>query len=230
MPRLIVAGCGFVGLATARLFQSAGWDVLGLTHSAESAERLTAGGLRALTADISDFASVRGLARERKPELLIHCASSNRGDVDAYKAVYVLGCENLLEELAPQRFIFTSSTSVYTQTDGSEVTEKTRVDPTSDTGKVLKAAEDLVIRRKQMVARLAGIYGPGRSVLLRKFFTREATIEGDGLRVINQAHRDDIATALKTIAEAGEPGIYNVCDDAPMTQRELYEGLARHFE
>ncbi len=47
-----------------------------------------------------------------------------------------------------------------------------------------------------MVARLAGIYGPGRSALLRKFLSGEARIENGGERYLNQVHRDDIAAAL----------------------------------
>jgi len=79
------------------------------------------------------------------------------------------------------------------------------------------------------VARLAGIYGPGRSVLLRKFFSGEAVIEGDGGRIVNQVHRDDIASALLALATRGRSGIYNVSDDAPMPQREIYAWLAQRF-
>ena len=83
--------------------------------------------------------------------------------------------------------------------------------------------------RGGIVARLAGIYGPGRSVLLRKFFSGEAVIEGDGGRFVNQVHRDDIASALRVLIEEGAPGIFNVSDDAPMPQREIYAWLAERF-
>ncbi len=230
MPRVIVAGCGFVGLATARLFQSEGWEVLGLTHSPDSAERLTTSGLRAIAADISQRASLAALDAERGADVVIHCASSSLGGAEAYEAVYLRGCENLMSELAPKRFIFTSSTSVYAQTDGSEVTEESAAEPPRETGRILRAAEDVVLKGGGIVARLAGVYGPGRSVLLRRFFTGEAVIEGDGHRLINQVYRDDIASALKVLAEAGKPGIYNVVDDTPMPQRELYVWLAQRFE
>ncbi len=78
-----------------------------------------------------------------------------------------------------------------------------------------------------IVARLAGIYGPGRSVLLRKFLDGTAIIEGDGARHINQIHADDAAGALfHLIARDLPPGIYNVSDDSPMTQLACYELLA----
>ena len=40
MPRILIAGCGYVGQATADLFHAAGWDVEGWTASEESAARV----------------------------------------------------------------------------------------------------------------------------------------------------------------------------------------------
>ena len=42
MPRILIAGCGYVGQATADLFHAAGWDVEGWTASEESAAALSA--------------------------------------------------------------------------------------------------------------------------------------------------------------------------------------------
>ncbi len=231
MPRVVIAGCGFVGLAAARLFHGAQWSVLGLTHSAESAEALKGEAFSVIRCDISDADSVRGVKAWLgvTPDVVIHCASSGRGGADAYRTVYLGGARNLLSVLAPQRILFTSSTSVYAQTDGGIVTEDSPAEPPRETGALLRETEELVLANGGIIARLAGIYGPGRSVLLRKFLSGEAVIEGDGGRIVNQIHRDDIASALLTLAQRGESGIYNVSDDAPMPQREIYERLARHF-
>ena len=81
------------------------------------------------------------------------------------------------------------------------------------------------------VARLAGIYGTGRSNLLRKFLGGEAVIEGDGGRWLNQIHRDDAAAALFRLAQSdAPPGVYNVADDHPVTQLDLYTALAASFD
>ena len=72
-----------------------------------------------------------------------------------------------MDELRPGRFVFCSSTSVYGQTDGACVTEESPATPGRETGCILRETEDLVLQRTGTVARLAGIYGPGRSVLLR---------------------------------------------------------------
>ena len=231
MPRVVIAGCGFVGLATARGFHAAGWDVIGITHSAESAAALNGEAFSVAPCDISDAEAVRAIAAGlgEKADAVIHCASSGRGGADAYRAVYLEGARNLLDAFAPARLLFTSSTSVYAQTDGAVVDEDSLAEPPRETGRLLREAEELVLAHGRIVARLAGIYGPGRSVLLRKFFSGEAVIEGDGGRVVNQVHRDDIASAVRVLIEKGAIGIFNVSDDAPMPQREIYAWLAERF-
>ncbi len=227
--RVLVAGCGFVGLATARLFHAAGWQVIGCTHSAQSAAALRSEPFPVLACDIAERAAVEMLDVPRGLDAVIHCASSGRGGAEQYRRVYLEGARNLATVLAPARFLWTGSTSVYAQTSGAWVTEESPADPPRETGRILCETEEFVLARGGVVARLAGIYGPGRSVLLKKFISGEATIEGDGGRWINQAHRDDIAAALLVLVERGARGIYNVADDAPMTQRALYEWLAGRF-
>lgn len=109
------------------------------------------------------------------------------------------------------------------------MTEESPAIPDRETGLILREAEDLTLQNGGCVARLAGIYGPSRSVLLRRFFTGEAVIEGDGSRFVNQIHRDDAASAIVQLVESAAAGIFNVSDDAPLSQREVYEWLATHF-
>ncbi len=227
--RVVIAGCGFVGLATARRLHHAGWEVLGCTHSEDSARALAAEPFAVRSADLTDLSSLTALADWRECDAVIHCASSGRGGADAYRSVYLQGARNLLDVLAPRRLLFTGSTSVYAQNNGEWVTEKSAAEPDRETGRILRETEELVLASGGCVARLAGIYGPGRSVLLKKFFSGEAVIEGDGERWINQVHRDDIAAALTQLTESGATGIFNVSDDTPMTQREIYGSLAAHF-
>ena len=231
MPRIVIAGCGFVGLAVARVFHSIGWDVLGLTHSAESAEALKGEAFPVAPCDISNAEAVGAIAAQpgKNADAVIHCASSGRGGADAYRSVYLEGARNLLDAFAPARLVFTSSTSVYAQADGAVVNEDSAAEPPRETGSILREAEELVLARGGTVARLAGIYGPGRSVLLRKFFSGEAVIEGDGSRIVNQLHRDDIASALRMLIEKSAAEIFNVSDNAPMPQREIYAWLAHRF-
>ena len=229
MSKVVIAGCGFTGLATARLFAGAGWEVVGVTHSAESAAALGAEKFRVVACDITDRAALAARGELHGAEAVIHCASSGRGGVEQYRAVYLGGVQALGELLAPGLLVFTSSTSVYAQTDGGWVTESSAAEPDRETGRVLRETEEWVVARNGLVTRLAGIYGPGRSVLLRKFFAGEAVMEDDGGKWINQVHRDDIAAALVHLVTAKARGIFNVNDDEPLAQRTVYEWLARRF-
>lgn len=230
--KIAILGCGFVGTETAWRFYVAGWEVIGVTHSADSAAALADAPFRVLACDISSREALEKCRADfGELDAVIHCASSGRGGADAYRRVYLDGLQNALDALDPRTVVFTSSTSVYAQTDGAEVTEESPAESLRDTGKILRDAENLTLARGGIVARLAGIYGPGRSALLQKFLGGRAVIEGDGARWLNQIHRDDAANALFFLVEKNAPpGIYNVSDDAPLTQLGCHRWLAEHFQ
>ena len=225
--RVLVAGCGYLGRALARQLQAQGWQVTAITRSLPSAQALQGELFGVLACDIGDRPALAALGAF---DAVIHCASSGRGDAEVYREVYLEGARNLIAALHPARFIFTGSTSVYAQTDGAVVSEGSPAQPGRETGRILRAAEDLVLAAGGTVARLAGIYGADRWVLLRKFLAGEAVIEDDGLRWLNQIHRADAASALGFLLEPAIPaGIYNVSDGTPVTQREVYAAFGEHF-
>ncbi|MFN2475883.1 MAG: hypothetical protein ABR526_06025, partial [Chthoniobacterales bacterium] len=103
-----------------------------------------------------------------------------------------------------------------------------------ETGAVLRETEEFVLSNGGTVARLSGIYGPGRCALLRKFLGGNATIEGAGGRFINHVHRDDIASALFLLIRRA-PGarcdreVFNIADCEPLTEHECYAWLSEHL-
>lgn len=226
MPRILIAGCGYVGQATADLFHAAGWVVEGWTHSAESAAKLSAKPYPVYGIDITDPARIALHAGEF--DAIIHCASSRGGDADGYRQIYLNGARNLLNQFLGARMLFTSSTSVYAQRDGSWVTEESETKPGRATGRILLETEELVLGHSGIVARLAGIYGPRRSALLSKFLAGEAIVDRENDRFVNQVHRDDIAAALFLLLNRPSLSreIYNVVDDQPILQSECYRWLA----
>lgn len=236
---VLIAGLGFVGSALAEALLEAGREVAGLTKSGGDPTGSDRRPYPVWSCDLGDSGSVRALAAalERSgnpPGILVHCASSGRGGPDAYRSVFVDGTRHLLEAFPGRPLFFTSSTSVYPQVDGSTVTESSPAEPDRETGRWLLEAEDQVLAAGGTVLRLAGLYGPGRSVHLQKFLAGKATIEsGPVSRYLNQLHRDDAVGALVHLlglpgaAVAGE--IFNVVDDTPVTQRQCYEILAAHF-
>ena len=227
--RVVIAGCGFLGEAAAGLFFERGWRVLGLCATRETACRLASRPFEALALDISKPFEAPG--EWRNPEVLVHCASSGGGGADAYRAVYRDGMANALAAFESGRVIFTGSTSVYDRQDGGWVDEDSPAEPMRETGGILLEAEAVARGAGGCVARLGGIYGPGRSMFLKKIREGSAVLEEGGGRHVNLIHRDDAARAVLALADPRVPGgIYNVVDDTPSTQRVLYGWIADFFK
>jgi nucleoside-diphosphate-sugar epimerase len=227
-PEVLIIGCGFLGEAAADLFSAQGESVLGLVRTVESRSKLSGRAFETALCDVTSDTSVAALSpRLEGVPLVLYAVSSGGGTAADYAAIYRDGLRRVLFAWKPQRLIFVSSTSVYGQNDGSWITEESPTLPERDTARVLLEAEELALHYGGIVARLTGIYGPGRSMLLRKFLSGEAVIEEGGRRWLNQIHRDDGASALLRLAAPSVPaGIYNVTDDTPVSQRELYGWMA----
>jgi nucleoside-diphosphate-sugar epimerase len=226
VSRVLIAGCGYVGQATADLFDDAGWQVQGWTRSPESAAALSGKPYQVVPVDIAQRDRVQ--AYPENFDAVILCVSTRGGGQGVYRDVYLNGARNLLARFGGAPFVFTSSTSVYGQNDGSVVMEESETEPLQQTGRILLETEKAVVSCDGIIARLAGIYGPGRSALLRKFLAGEAVLDADNDRFINQVHRDDIAAALFLLVtrESSARQIYNVVDDEPILQSECYRWLA----
>jgi len=238
MPRILIAGCGYLGEAAADFCHAEGWEVEGWTASAESADRLGQKPYTVRAVDLLDLHSVE----PSKPsgfDAVIQCASSRGGTAEDYRRIYLNGAQNLTAAFPDALLIFTSSTSVYPQTSGEWVNEQSVAEPLRETGRVLRETEEFVLARGGIVARVAGIYGTGRSALLRKFLSGEAVLDPNSDRLSNQVHRDDIAAALLLLVrryvraprlQNSHLRIFNVADGNPWTVRECHEWLARHLE
>lgn len=230
-PEVVIIGCGFLGEAAAALFSARGRRVLGLVRSPESLARLAASPFETALCDVTDDSSVGALTpRLRHVPVAIHAVSAGGGGAAEYAALYRDGLKRVVSSWKPGRVIFVSSTSVYGQDDGSWVTEESPAEPPRETARILLEAERIALEAGGSVARLTGIYGPGRSHLLRNFLSGEAVLENGGERWINQIHRDDGAAALLRLANPDvSPGIHNVTDNTPATQREVYGWMADFF-
>lgn len=226
MARILIAGCGYVGEAAADLFHGQHWEVEGWTGSPQSAARLADRPYPVRSVDITDRAAVSAASGEF--DVVVQCVSTSGGEAEAYRGLYLRGAQNLIHRFPSSRLLFTSSTSVYAQTDGTIVDEASPAEPAHEKGKVLRETEELILANGGIVARLGGIHGPGRSFFLSKFLEGAAVVDPNDRRFINQVHRDDVVSALLLLAEqpsAGEGQIFNVVGDRPITAREAYEWL-----
>ena len=257
--RALIVGCGYVGFSLGAELARRGHEVFGLRRSTSSDDALKAAGIVPLRGDITQPESLKQLPRDF--DWVVNCVASGGGDAEEYRQLYLHGMRNLIEWLVPgsaglwpasssnnpaatrrqdggaPRVIYTSSTGVYGQNDGSLVDETRSTEPATETASVLVQAEKVLLAAgverqfPAIVLRAAGIYGPERGYLLKQFLRSEARIEGSGARILNMIHRDDLIGAIIAALERGRAGeIYNVVDDAPVSQLEFFKWLAAKLD
>jgi nucleoside-diphosphate-sugar epimerase len=232
--RVLIVGCGYVGLPLAAALAAMGNEVFGLRREAWSAAGPDSAGIKTLAGDITKPEDLARLPAGY--DWVVNCVSSSGGGPEEYRSIYAQGGRNLLEWLAPRpprKFVYAGSTAVYGQDDGSAVDESAPAEPHVETARVLVEAEKVLldaVRQRgfpAVIMRLAGIYGPGRGYWFKQYLSGRARIEGGGGRILNMIHRDDAVGALIAALEKGRPGeIYNAVDDEPVTQLGCFQWLS----
>ncbi len=240
MRRMLILGCGYVGSALAAEGLRRGFEVHALTRNPDTAGALAGSGVRVVQGDI---ASQDWHARmPAEADLAVNCVSSGRGGVEAYRHAFVDGQRSVaafVRASGAACIVYTSSTSVYLQTGGVTVSEDDaarRGDPglpwsvealLDAERELLDAGLGLAVR--VFILRLAGIYGPGRHLLLDQVAAGQ-TLPGDAARHLNLIHRDDVVAAiLAAHASTSRGDLFNISDDAPGTRGEIVEWVAQRL-
>jgi len=224
--RCLIAGCGYVGSALAARLAAQGHEAFGLRRRPEGLPP----GVTPVAADLTERS---GLAA-RLPDALdavVYAAAADGRDEAAYRRAYVEGLANLLAALpgdGAARVLFTSSTAVYGQDDGSAVDESSPTEPTRWNGRILLEAESLLPGSGHpfSILRLGGIYGPGRTHLVERVRAGEARLPA-APAYTNRIHRDDAAGALDHLLKlpAVDP-VYVGVDDDPADLGTVLRWLA----
>lgn len=241
VDRLFVVGCGYIGSAVVAGAVARGWQVTALTRNAEKAARLRAQqGIEVIVADLDSS----GWHDEISPEgvSVVNCVSSGGGGVEGYRKSYYEGMKSLLDwadEGGVRTILYTSSTSVYPDSDGGWIDEKTPIAPSTPMNAVLIETEDLLRAAVDSgavfsgaVMRLAGIYGPGRHYLLDTLRKGVDKIPGVGDYYLNLIHRDDAAEALLVALESRIEGfsVWNLADGAPSMKEAIVGWSAKRLD
>jgi nucleoside-diphosphate-sugar epimerase len=128
--------------------------------------------------------------------------------------------------------LFVSSTAVYGDHGAQWINEDTPTAPKSFNGQVLLETEQWLRTQKAqfetLSLRLSGIYGPGRSHLLDRLRTGQATAPVAESHWVNRIHIEDAAAAVLHLLSLPNPrSIYLVTDSTPLPMRVLYDALAK---
>jgi len=204
MTEMLIFGPGYTAGRLARRLEARGWGVTGVTREGRGGtiafddEDAVAAALRAASHILSSVPPANG----RDPVL------ARYGEAIALAGASWVG--------------YLSSTGVYGHRNGGWVDEDSDLDPSPRADP--RAVADRgwqALRGDMRIFRLAGIYGPGRSVFDRIRDGSAIRVEAPG-QITNRIHVDDIVGALLA-SLTGPAGIYNLADDAPTCQRAVVE-------
>ncbi|ADE53289.1 NAD-dependent epimerase/dehydratase [Coraliomargarita akajimensis DSM 45221] len=233
----MIFGCGYVGRALAQRLLQAGVRVGALTRNADKAAELKALGLQeVVVADLDSDAWHDALSGTYGA--VVNCVSSAGGGLAGYRRSYVEGQASILRWAQTQElsaYVYTSSTSVYPQSEGVIVDEAADLSAASESGRLLLEAENLLAAGAPQgvhwtVLRLAGIYGPQRHYILNQLRDGLQVFPGSGAHRLNLVHRDDIVEGiLLGLMRRGAAGIYNLADGTPVTKQALVEWIAEQL-
>lgn len=222
--RALIAGCGYTGLRLAARLLSDGLEVVGTVCTPANISRLEGAGITPLLVDADDSDSTLGLERVA-PDVCFFLIPPAPLAEDAASARLSRVMEALRR--APlECFVYASSTAVYGDRGDETVSESDLPRPDSAKGKARLAAERTVLElgwrldSRPRVARIAGIYGPGRTLGPAIREGRYQLIAGRE-SWSSRIHVDDLVTALIAVWRAGASGrLYNLCDDQPHRSSE----------
>ncbi len=212
MSSLLIFGLGYSGRAIAKAAVAAGWQVSATTRGETAPEP----GVTLLP--FSKAAPAIATATH----ILSTAAPDETGDP-------VLARYHAALKAAPAKWLgYLSTTGVYGDAQGNWVDEDTKPNPGSARTKRRVAAEHgwAALEKPLAIFRLAGIYGPGRSMLddLRVGQGRHVLKPG---HLFGRIHREDIAQAALAALTQNAIGIFNLSDDEPATPSDVVREAAR---
>jgi nucleoside-diphosphate-sugar epimerase len=224
--RVLIAGCGDVGSVLAVSLLRDGHTVFGLKRDPSNLPA----GVHGLRADLLQADSLGNLPG--KIDALVYMPTPSQRDRAGYEAIFIDGWNNLWAALdaEPRRSLLVSSTAVYGESNGALVDEGTPPKPARFNGEVLLAMEQQAARctSNLVVARISGIYGPGRERLISQAASGGLEVQQTPPCYTNRIHRDDAAAALHHLLGLDKPdALYVVTDDCPAPRYDVLNWLAQ---
>jgi nucleoside-diphosphate-sugar epimerase len=228
---ILVAGCGWLGTAVAARLLGRGDRVTGVRSDPDRAEGLRALGIEPLALDLAD----PDAGIPDGVDAILALQSAQNGSEVGYRRAYLLANGTLLRAARRQgvaALVYSGSTSVFTQRDGSEVDEDSAPTPGSATSHVLAEAERMLLGAAGeglpvRIVRLSGLYGPARIGMIERVRGGALALgPGDGAWM-NFCHRDDAVETILAVLDRGRDGaVYHATDAQPMRRRDVVRHVA----
>ena len=226
---VLVAGAGWLGSSLARALAASGHRVTAVRRDPGRVAALISPGVNGLALDLAGAGAAENLPRDL--DAVVACQSAGADGPEAYRRAYVECTRTLLDGLRaagrPSVLLYTGSTGVFGQRDGSDVDEESRPAPASAAAEVLVEAEDLVRGAarggiRSVVLRLSGLYGPGRTWPVDRVRAGQIALGPGDQAWLNLCHLDDAVSAVLAGLERGVAGsVYHASDAEPVRRGDL---------
>jgi nucleoside-diphosphate-sugar epimerase len=237
--RLVVFGSGYIGSRLALYAKNNGADVVALTRNKESAEVLSQQGVPCVIAELDDTRWHTKISGQF--DYALNCVGSGSASLQGYEKSYVQGMQSILSWSASHpinSFVYTSSTSVYPQSDASVLDESATTQSVGERGQILLRAESVLrdaAHKNQginrfFILRLAGIYGPSRHHLLDQVRLGQVSAPVDNY--LNLIYRDDAVSAIAacfTAPQVVQSDTFNCSDNTPRIKRDIIDWLCKYL-
>ena len=230
-----IIGAGYIGQALAHALHERGRPFLAVSRSGRWRSEGTPEFPPPLAFDLTQDDPKQLRAYFSDCEAVVFCFAAGR--LQDRRTIYCEGTRRVLEGLAAlplSRLIYCSATSALPERE-SWLDEDCTDWPDSERGRVQREAETIFIEhaeqraRPWIVLRLAGLFGPGRSLESIYRLHDPSPRAGRGERAVNLVHRDDvIAAILASLAlPSGQQTLIHICGDEHPSRRQLIDKLAK---
>ena len=231
MKRLLIIGCGDVGLRVVKLLQSR-YRIYALTHNSERIAGLRSHGVVPLTGDLDlpdTLSGLPGLAHD-----VVHLAPPPQAGIVDTRTAHLIAALGRGGSL-PQHFIYISTSGVYGDCGGALIDETSPLRP--GTERALRRADaERRLREwgtrsgvRVSILRVPGIYAANRLPVARIERGTPALAPQDDAYV-NHVHADDLARMVVAALHRGQANrSYNASDDAPQKMGDYFDLVADRF-
>ncbi|MCC5789692.1 MAG: NAD-dependent epimerase/dehydratase family protein [Opitutales bacterium] len=241
--KAVLLGCGYLGEFVARELARKGWTVHAVRRNWAQIpfSEIEKPNIHCHAWDIHEQYPGPGLPKD--PTVVLNFLSAGGQGLAGYRRNYLESQERIADWLRqlpkpPEHYLFTSSSRVYPQDGDVWVEEGDAPDflPDDEAGDLLRQGEkaifawpeNLVLQRT--ILRITGIYGPGRSFLLRQLQSGGGYVREHCQHYLNLIRVEDIVAAVSIVLEKPPEGtgkIYNLSDGNPFRKEEILRWLAR---
>ncbi len=220
-PRLLIVGCGDIGLRiVARL--RARYRIVALTSSPARRAELRAAGTLPIVGDLDDRRSLARIAAFGA-RVIDLAPPPNQGTRDPRT-------RHLLCALrAVRRLVYISTTGVYGDRAGEWIDETAPVAPVNQRALRRVDAERIVRAAGARVLRVPGIYAHDRLPLERLRAGTPALTADEDVHT-NHIHADDLARiAIAALHRGSKARVYHAVDDSQLKMGEYFDLVADRF-